>query len=242
MSTGRPVNKPLFELGVKAYLYGERAAALARVMDRLGVQYGVTTIFTPQIVDIGRIAQATEHVLVFSPHLDPVGIGRGSGTVLAEAIREAGAHGVFLNHAERRVTLSHITGAIKRAKEVGLLTMVCADSAEEAAAVAHLGPDMIMAEPPDLIGDTKSVAEVQQEFILRTTEVVKRINPEIILFNSAGIRSGADAAAVIRFGADGTGSTSGVLTADDPAAKLEEMIKAVSEAWRERTRTEGRLA
>jgi triosephosphate isomerase len=149
-------------------------------------------------------------------------------------VKEAGAAGVFLNHAEKRVSLSHITQAIKRADEVGLLTMVCADSPEEAAALAHLGPDMIMAEPPDLIGGNKSVAEVQQEFILNTIEAVRRINPEIIIFNSAGIRSGEDAAAVIRFGADGTGSTSGVLTAEDPAAKLEEMIKAVSEAAQSR--------
>jgi len=233
MYTGMTINKPLFELGVKAYLYGERAVALARVMDRLGAQYGVTTVFTPQIVDIQRIAEATEHLLVFAPHLDPVGIGRGSGTVLAEAIKEAGAAGVLLNHAERRVTMSHIAGAIRRADEVGLLSMVCADSPEEAAALAQLGPNMIMAEPPELIGGSKSVAEVQREFILRTLEAVRRIDPEIIIFNSAGIRTGEDAAAVIRFGADGTGSTSGVLTAENPAGKLEEMIKAVSEAWGE---------
>lgn len=230
MYTGRSVSKPLFELGLKAYLYGERAVALARVMDRLGVQYGVTTVFTPQIVDIQRIAQATEHLLVFSPHLDPVGIGRGSGSVLAEAVKEAGAAGMLLNHAERRVTMSHIAQSIRRADEVGLLSMVCADSPEEAAALAYLGPNMIMAEPPDLIGGNKSVAEVQREFILRTVDAVKRINPDIIIFNSAGIRSGEDAAAVIHFGADGTGSTSGVLTAEDPAAKLEEMIAAVAAA------------
>jgi triosephosphate isomerase len=41
--------------------------------------------------------------------------------------------------------------AIRRAREVGLATMVCADSPEEAAAVALLGPDIVLAEPPELI-------------------------------------------------------------------------------------------
>jgi len=234
MYTGSAVRPPLFEVGVKAYCYGEPAVALARAMEQLGRRYGITPVFTPQLVDIHRVAQATQDLLVFAPHLDPVGIGRGSGSVLAEAVKAAGAAGVLLNHAERRMTLGQIAQAIRRADEVGLLSMVCADSADEAAALAYLGPNMIMAEPPDLIGGAQSVAKVQREFIVRTLEAVRRINPEILIFNSAGIRSGDDAAAVIRFGADGTGSTSGVLTAPDPVAKLDEMMAAVSAAWRER--------
>lgn len=231
MYTGVTIRKPLFELGLKAYLYGRAAVELAQAADRIGAQYGVTVIFTPQYVDLPRIADATRNLLIFAPHMDPVEVGRGSGSVLPEAIKEAGAAGVLLNHAEKRVTLSHIAQSIRRADQVGLLTMVCADSPQEAAAMTHLGPNMIMAEPPELIGGTKSVAQVQRDFIAKTIAAVKSINPEVIIFNSAGIRSGEDAAAVIRFGADGTGSTSGVLTADDPVQRLEEMIKAVSEAW-----------
>ena len=57
--------------------------------------------------------------------------------------------------------------------------------------------------------------------------------PEILVLNSAGIRSGHDVAEIIRSGAEATGSTSGVLKAPDPAAKLEEMIKSLKEAWLE---------
>jgi triosephosphate isomerase len=225
---------PLFELGMKGYLYGPPLVKLAKFADGLCLEQKVTLIFTVQYVDIVPVAQAVENLLVFSPHLDPVTIGKGSGSVLPEAVKAAGAHGALLNHAEKPVTLSHIARTIQRAREVDLLTLVCADSPEEAAAIAHLGPDGILAEPPDLIGGTKSVAEGKGDFIARTVEIVRRINPKILVINSAGIRKPEDAAAVIRAGADGTGSTSGVLTAPDPAKMLAGMVQAVSQAWREK--------
>ena len=153
---------------------------------------------------------------------------------MAEAVKEAGAHGTFLNHAEKRVTLTAIAETIRRADSVGLLTMVCADSPEEAAALAHLKPTMIMAEPPDLIGGSDPVAK-QKEFIAATIAAVRRIDREILIFNSAGIRSAEDAAAVIAAGADGTGSTSGVLTAADPVETLRAMVAAVEKAWQTRS-------
>ncbi|MDP7638024.1 MAG: triose-phosphate isomerase, partial [Phycisphaerae bacterium] len=128
---------PVFELGLKAYLYGQKALALARAADRISEKYQIKIIFTPQYVDIPKIARETENLLVFAQHLDPVKAARGNGSVLAEAVKEAGAAGVLLNHVEKRLTLSKISRTIKRADEVGLLSMVCADSPQEAAAVAH---------------------------------------------------------------------------------------------------------
>ena len=60
--------------------------------------------------------------------------------------------GVILNHAEKPMTLADLAQAIKRADEVGLLSMVCADSIREAEAIAHLAPNIIVAEPTELIG------------------------------------------------------------------------------------------
>lgn len=222
---------PLFELGLKGYLWGSKAVELAQIADRIAADYEVTLLFTPQYVDIPRIAQATRRLVVLAPHIDPVAVGRGSGSVLPEAVKDAGAAGVLLNHAEKPITLSHIAGAIRRSDEVGLATVVCADSPAEAAAVAHLGPNAILAEPPSLIGGDKSVAVEMRDFITQTIKAVKTIDPRILILNSAGIRSPQDAAAVIRAGADGTGCTSGVLTAVDPPAMLEAMVRAVREAW-----------
>jgi len=233
MYTGIELKPPFFELGLKAYLYGKEALALAKAADKISKTYEVQIIFTVQYVDIPRIAQETENLLVFAPHLDPIKVGRGNGSVLAEAVKQVGAAGTMLNHVEKKLALSDIARTIKRADEVGLLTIVCADSPQEAAAIAHLGPNIILAEPPELIGTETSVGKGENEFIPKSMEMVKNVNPNVLVLNSAGIRTGDDVAEIVRSGAEATGSTSGVLKAADPARKLEEMIRALRETWNE---------
>jgi triosephosphate isomerase (TIM) len=225
------IKPPFFEIGPKAYLYGKKALELAQAADRISQKYEVPIIFTPQYVDIPIIAGNTEHLLVFAQHMDAIRIGIGIGTVLPESLKEAGAVGVMLNHAERRLALSELNRSIKRADEVGLATLVCADTPEEAAAIAQLGPNIILAEPPELIGTGISVANTS--FIPESIRMIKSINPKILVINSAGIRSGSDVAQVIRAGAEATGSTSGIIKAENPIAMVEEMIKSLKEAWKE---------
>ena len=234
MGADMSLPKPVFELGLKAYLYGEEAVKLARAADRVSAETGVTLVLTPQAVDVSRIAAVVRHVRVFTQHLDPVTVGRGIGSVLAEAAREAGATGALLNHAEKRLTLSELSRTIGRAREVGLATMVCADSPEEAAAVAHLHPTAILAEPPSLIGTGEAVGKTMGPFIADSLAQVRRVDPEIVVICSAGIRTAEDVADVIRLGVEGSGSTSGVLKAEDPAATLEAMVRALQTAWNAR--------
>ena len=190
-------------------------------------------MFDPQAVDIPAVAAATEHLLVFAQHMDPVTPGRGVGAVLAEALREAGAVGTMLNHSERRMTLADIDRAIQRAKEVGLATLVYADSPEEAGALALFRPDIILAEPPDLIATTRSAATEMREFVERAVELVGRIDPAIIVMSAAGVQTAADVTAMIRLGVGGTGSSSGILKAVDPVATMRSMIGAMHAAWLE---------
>jgi triosephosphate isomerase (TIM) len=234
MPEASQLRAPFFELGLKGYFWGQKALELAKAADAIGAEHCVTIIFTPQCVDIATIARETKNLLIFAQHVDPLLPGRGNGSVLAEAVKEAGARGTFLNHCEKRVSMSALAQTIRRCKEVGLSTMVCADSPEEAAAVAHLKPTMIMAEPPDLIGGSDSVGK-NQRFIAATLATVRQIDRDIIIFNSAGIRTPGDATAVIAAGADGTGSTSGVLTAADPVETLRAMVAAVEKAWNARS-------
>jgi len=231
MYKGLRLRPPLFEIGLKGYIYGKEALNLAREADRLSEKYGIGIIFDPQYVDIPIIAGETSNIYVFSQHMDPVKPGRGLGGVLPEALKEAGAAGTLLNHAEKRITLSEISRAIDRADEVGLATLVCADNPEEAAAIAQLRPNMILAEPPDLIGADKAVGK---DFIQKTKKMVKAIDPDIIIFNSAGIKNGVDVSDVIMQGAEATGSTSGILKARDPFRMMEEMISALRKAWDEK--------
>jgi len=224
---------PVFEIGLKGYAYGAEAVRLARAADELSAELGVSVVFDPQAVDIAAVARATRNILVFAQHIDPVMPGRGVGSVLAEAVKEAGAVGVMLNHSERRLTLSDINRSIGRAREVGLATMVYADAPEEAAALAMLGPDMILAEPPDLIATSRSAATEMRGFVERAVELVGRIDPRIIVMCGAGVQSPADVAAMMALGVGGTGSSSGILRAADPIATMRSMIIAMHRAWLE---------
>ena len=233
MDGGRRVRAPVFEIGLKGYLYGADAVRLAQAADRLSRELDVSVIFDPQAVDIPAVARATERLLVFAQHMDPVAVGRGVGSVLPEALREAGAVGTLLNHSERRMTLGDINRAIVRAREVGLATLVCADSPEEAAAVAQLGPDIVLAEPPELIATSRSAATEMRGFVERSVELVRRIDPGIIVMCGAGVQTPDDVEKMIALGVGGTGSSSGVLKAADPVALMRAMLTAMKRSWDE---------
>ena len=224
------IKPPFFEIGPKAYLYGKGVLALAKEADKVSRKYDVQIIFDPQYTDISLLARETENLLIFSQHMDSLPIGRGYGSVLPEAVKAAGAVGVMLNHAEKRISLAELNKTIKRADEVGLATIVCADTIEEAAAIAHLAPNIIVAEEPELIGTGKT-SDV--DYVKKTIEVVCSINPDIHVLQGAGISSGKDVYKVIKAGAVATGSSSGIYKAADPAAMVEEMIHAMRKAWDE---------
>jgi triosephosphate isomerase len=229
------IKPPFFEIGPKAYLYGEGMLALAKAAERASLKYDVRIIITPQYSDISMLASKTPGLLVFAQHMDPLDAGRGLGSVLPEAVKAAGAVGVMLNHAEKPMTVSDLHRAVKRAREVGLISIVCADSIEEAAAIAHFSPDIIVAEPSELIGTGKTS---DREYVLATTNAIKAVNPDIQILQAAGIKNGDDVYRVIAAGAEATGSTSGIIKAEDPEAMIDEMIGAVRRAWDERHKTE----
>lgn len=230
MYKGLIIKPPFFEIGPKAWMFGKRMLKLAKAADAASKKYDVRIILTPQYTDIPMLARETENVLIFAQHMDSIRIGRGLGTVLPEAVKEAGAVGVMLNHAEKPMFISDLNKTIKRADEVGLVTIVCADTIEEAQAIAHFSPNIIVAEPTELIGTGQPS---DKKYIVETTNAIKKINPEIQVLQGAGISNGQDVYNVIKAGADATGTTSGIMKADDPEAMLEEMIHSIRVAWDE---------
>ena len=224
------IKKPFFEIGPKTYLYGRKALELALAADRLSKEYGVDIIFSAQYTDIRPIAAATQHIHVFAQQMDSIRPGKGVGAVLAEALKDAGAEGVLLNHAERPLALDEIYRSIRRAREAGLMTLVCAGTPEEGAAVAALGPDMVLAESPALIGTGVRGPEDMKE-IARINETIHRVDPGMMILHGAGISDEKDVFEVIRAGADATGSTSAIMKAEDPCGMLGRMIASVARAW-----------
>jgi triosephosphate isomerase (TIM) len=230
MYGGLEITPPFFEIGPKAYLYGKEVLELARHADKVGRKYAVQVIITPQYVDIPLLAHAMENVLVFAQHMDSLPVGRGVGSVLPEALKAAGAVGVLLNHAEKRLAKDELERTIRRADQIGLATMVCADTLQDAAMIAQMEPNIIIAESPALIGVGKRDAN-DALAIDCINQAVWEINPEIRVLHGAGISCGQDVYDVIAAGAQGTGSTSGIILSDDPFGMVEEMIMSVRKAW-----------
>ena len=121
-------------------------------------------------------------------------------------------------------------GAVKRADEVGLATIVCADTVEDLKAIAKLSPNLVVAEPTELIG-TGTTSDAN--YVRATIETVREINPDIMVLQGAGISNGQDVYNTIKLGAQATGSTSGIIKAADPEAMVEEMLSALRKAWDE---------
>lgn len=232
MAGAAQIRPPVFEIGLKGYAWGPEAVRLAVEADRLAVELGVTIVFDPQTVDIPAVAAATSRILIFAQHMDPTPPGRGVGTVLPEALRAAGATGTLLNHSEKPINRRDLRQSVERARANGLATLVFADSPAEAATFARLGPDIVLAEPPDLIATGQSVGNLMAGFVADALAAVRRVDPGILVMSGAGINGPADVDRMMRLGLDGTGSSSGILKAPDPLAAMRMMLEATAGAWR----------
>ena len=225
------IRAPFLEIGPKNYLYGEEVLQLARAVDAAAEKNGIDIFFTCPYIDIRRVCENTKHIHVLAPHMDSLRPGRGIAEILPEAVADAGAEGVMLNHAEKRLNYTELENIMQRAKELGLLTVVCADSMEEIRAVALLGPDVIVAEPEELIGKCTG-GDIS--YVGEAVRTVKEIDPGILVLVGAGIRNGKDVYDVILAGSDASGSSSAVVLAEDRAAMVEEMAEAAVRAWNDR--------
>ena len=193
----------------------ENAVKLAKIHQEVAEELGVDIRVAVQAVDLAGVIDAV-NIPVMAQHIDPVNFGSATGHILPEAVKSTGAEGTILNHSERRLDREVLIKAIARAKEVGLTTIVCAETPEEGASFLEFDPDYIAVEPPELIGGDISVSSSQPEII---ENAAKLIGAEKLLIG-AGIKTGEDVRTCIKLGAKGVLLASGVTKADDPKAVL----------------------
>ena len=222
------VDYPIILLNLKTYeeSMGQKAIDFARIAERVNEKTGISIAIAPQTIDIAAVTVSSE-TPVFAQHIDPVYYGKYTGHILPESVAEAGAYGTLLNHSEHQIPLDTIKAAIKRAKEVDLITVVCADTVETAKKIALLGPDAIAIEPPELIGSGISVSTAQPEIVSGSVEGVRSVDKDIKVLCGAGITNGEDARAALELGAKGILVASGIVKAPDPYKALLELARAM---------------
>ena len=223
------VGFPLILVNLKTYrvAMGEGAVRLAAVAEEVSKRTGVCIAVSPQAVDLRKVVEATE-TPVFAQHVDPVGYGKYTGHMTPEAVADAGCSGTLISHSERRLELKAIEATVKRAREAGLLQVICVDDVERGRVVTPFNPDAVAIEPPELIGTGIPVSKAKPEVVSGAVDAVKGVDPRVKVLCGAGITSGEDVAAALKLGAEGVLVASGVVKAENPYEALLDLAEAVA--------------
>ncbi len=228
--------KPIIAINYKAYptSFGSKGLEIAKQAEEVAKELGweVEVIVIPPFTELRRIAEEVE-IPVFAQHADAVKLGAVTGHIPPEIIKDTGAAGIMLNHSENRVRFDQVDYVVKKAKELNLRTLVCANTPEVSAAVAALNPDMVAVEPPELIGTGIPVSKAKPEVITRTVDRVRKVSKDVIILTGAGITKGEDVEAAIKLGTMGVLVASAVMKAKEPKKVIEDMARSALKALEE---------
>ena len=222
------IRTPYFEIGTKNYIYGDTVLEYALAADRAAEKYDIDVLFITRAVEIRRIAENTKHLIILAPYMDTLHPGRGMADILPEALKAAGAQGVVINHCEKPMSLPQMKATVDRARELDFLVFACADTLEEAKAIAQLHPDIINPEPSGIIGGGNGVTPM--DYVEASIREIKAIYPDILVEQAAGITNGQQVYDFIMAGSEAAGAASGIMKAADPIAMIDEMVAATRRA------------
>ncbi|MBO4322703.1 MAG: triose-phosphate isomerase [Clostridia bacterium] len=224
----RRIRTPYFEIGTKNYVYGDRLLEYAKAADSAAEKYDIDVLFICPALEVRRVFENTKNLFVFATYMDTLRPGRGCADILPEGLRAAGCEGVMINHCEKPMSLPQMKRTIERARELDMYVFACADTVEEARAIAELHPDIINPEPSGIIGGGKGASPM--DYVAETLRAIKEIDPSIMVEQAAGITCGQEVYDFIMAGSEAAGAASGIMNAADPVAKIDEMIAAVRRA------------
>ena len=222
------IRTPYFEIGTKNYIYGDTVLEYALAADKAAEKYDIDVLFITPAVEIRRVVENTKHLIVLAPYMDTLRPGRGMADILPEALKAAGAKGVVINHCEKPMSLPQMKATIDRARELDFIVFACADTLEEAKAIAQLHPDIINPEPSAIIGGGNGVTPM--DYVMDSIREIKAIYPDIMVEQAAGITCGEQVYDFIMAGSEAAGAASGIMKAKDPIAMIDEMIAATRRA------------
>lgn len=219
---------PPIVLNFKAYKEsaGERGLSLVEMCEEVARETGVAIAVCPQQVDLALVAERSR-VPVYAQHVEAYEAGSRTGYVVLESVKAAGAAGTLLNHSEHPMEIGAIEAVIRRAGEMELITLACANNTEVSRSIAALGPTAIAVEPPALIGSGIPVSKADPEIVSNSVQAVKKLNPEIQVLCGAGISTGSDVKAALELGAEGVLLASGVVKAANPREVLLDLASGV---------------
>ena len=216
--------KKYFGASAKLYIYGQDSIDYAIGLDNLAKKYDLNLSYCAGFLELSEIASKTSKINISAQNVDIVIPGRGMGKILPEALKAAGCNRVCLNHVECPKTTEEIRTCIDLLRKQGIASCVCLSGEEEAIKIANMHPDMICVEEADHIASTTTSSD---EYFVKMLNIIKNIDPNIIVDMGGSIKSADDVYHMYELGADSTGATSGIMTATNRLEKTEELLQGL---------------
>ena len=219
---------PVIVLNVKTYdqAIGAKVIEIAKIMEEVGKQTGVSMAIAVQATDIYRVKNAVS-IPVWAEHIDPISPGSHTGWTLPEAVKDAGAAGTLINHSEHRLTLAEIDACLSKANQTGLDNIVCTNNVATSKAAAVLNPQFVAVEPPELIGGDISVTTADPDIVSGSVKAVKSVNKSVKVLCGAGVKNGKDVSKALELGSEGVLLASGVVKATDKKAVIIDLAAGI---------------
>lgn len=196
---------------------------LLRLISEESKRYDVDVAVSVNVVDLKDALREGNSVQVFAQHVDPIGYGANTGKINPEYLADIGVSGSLINHSEDRVGLYTIVKEIQLLKQLGLISMVCAESLEEARVLDDLSPSVVAYEPPELIGGDISVASANPDIV---DKIVRELKGPVMV--GAGIKSVKDVEMCMELGCHGVLVASGVVKSKDPGKVVSSFLEVLS--------------
>lgn len=219
---------PAIIVNFKAYreVEGDRAIRLSRLIQKVSTENGVPMAVCPPHLSLGVVSRMLE-IPVYAQSVDPLPPGPGTGYVTPSMLHSTDVRGTLVNHSEHRIPREDVSTVVQMCGEVGLDVCVCAETTEEAVAMAEFHPAMIAVEPPGLIGGDVSVTSADPGIVSGTVDSVIAVDPDIAVYCGAGVKTGDDVRTAMDLGAHGVLLASGVVKSKDPEAVLRDLISKI---------------
>ena len=214
--------KPIIITNFKTFkeATGKNAVRLAKMHEKIMKKANI--FVAVQAADIYRVSKNTK-VRVIAQHVDYEEYGKHTGKILPEDLKDDGAVGSLINHAEDRISLSKIKKTISRCKKLKLKTIVCVESVEKAKKIAKFKPDYIAFEYPKLIGTLNSISKVKPDEVRKFAQIINKTKS--IPLCGAGIANNEDFRLSLKLGTKGVLLATAITKAKNPGKALKELVK-----------------
>ncbi len=216
----------LFNLKTYAESFQRNALALLKAVESAAENTEHQLVFCPSTLDAGWMASERKKSkpLLFAQHADGSGFGAFTGSVPLSGLKQLGFEGTLLNHSEKKLPHATLKQTVEAARELGLKTVVCADSIDEARKVAAFSPWAVAIEPPELIGSGVSVSSAQPDLVKKGVEAIRSVNRNVLPLVGAGVSTRNDFQLSLKLGAEGVLLASAFAKSKNPQKWLDEFL------------------